>query len=126
VIVAALVCLLVVMAILGTMLQSALRAHRQLRVERDRRQTEFLVEAGAERAASLLRAQPDFRGDTWRLPAAAILGSQSGQVTTEVSRPSSEPRWEIRVSAEYPLDSQFSIRRSRTFFVTNPMTQGQE
>jgi hypothetical protein len=64
VIVAALVCLLIVTSILSSMLQNALRARRQLRIERDRRQVELLVQAGADRAAFRLTTEPSFRGDT--------------------------------------------------------------
>ena len=86
VLVAALVCLLIVMSILGTMLQSSLRTGRQLHVERDRQQAEFLLQAGADRAARLFATDPEFRGDTWTLPAEAILGHGGGVVTTSLAR----------------------------------------
>ena len=131
VMVAALVCLLVVTTLICNMLQGTLRARRQLHAERDRRQTELLLEAGAGRAAIRLAADPAFRGEIWNLPAEAIVGRGEGRVTTEVSpsadgEPSTEPSWQVRVVAEYPLGSDFSIRRSRTFFVTAPNTQNQE
>jgi Tfp pilus assembly protein PilX len=131
VLVAALVCLLIVTSLVGSMLQGTLRARRQLHAERDRRQTELLLEAGADRAASRLAAEPDFRGETWQVPAEAIVGRGEGRVTTEVSSAAdnqlpSEQSWQVRVVAEYPLGSGSSIRRSRTFFVTSPNTQVQE
>jgi hypothetical protein len=125
-IVAALVCLLVVTSIVGSMLKSALRARRELHVERDRRQSELLVEAGADRAVARLAAEPGFRGDTWELPAAAIVGHGGGRVMTEVSRSADNQSQQIRVVAEYPLGRDFPIRRSHTFQIVTSQTQSQE
>jgi len=123
VLIAALVCLLIVTSIIGSMLQSALRARRQLHTERDRRQTELLLEAGADRAALRHAAEPDFRGETWNLPAESIVGRGDGRVTTEVSRAADDQPWQVRVVAEYPLGRDFPIRRSHTFPITPPTTQ---
>src|SRR5687767_9502053 len=100
VLVAALVCLLIVISILGTMLRATLRTGRQLHVERDRRQAELLLQAGADRAARLLASNSQFRGDTWTLPAEAILDQGGGTVTTSLARESEELPWQLQVSAE--------------------------
>jgi type II secretory pathway component PulK len=120
VMVAALVCLLIVMSILGSMLHAALRAQRQLRVERDRRQVEFLLQAGVNRAVERLSTDSAFRGDTWSLPTEAIVGRGRGSVSSEVSPASNEQSWQIRIVAEYPAGSEWSIRRSRSFLVPAP------
>jgi hypothetical protein len=120
VLVAALVCLLIVMSMLGTLLRTTLRTGRQLHVERDRQQAEFLLQAGADRAAQLFASKPEFRGDTWTLPAEEILGQGGGTVTTSLTRESDEVPWQLHVVAEYPLGRDFSIRRSRTFLVEAP------
>ncbi len=125
-IIAALVCLLVVTSIVGSMLQSALRARRQLHAERDRRQTEMLLEAGADRAAARFAAEAEFRGDTWNLPAETIVGHGDGRVTTQISRNADSEAWQIHVVAEYPLGRDYPIRRSHTFQLASPTTQSQE
>ena len=125
-IIAALVCLLIVTSIVGSMLQSALRARRQLHAERNCRQAELLLEAGANRAAARLASEPDFRGDTWNLPAEAIVGHGDGRVTTEISRNEASEAWQLRVIAEYPLGRDFPIRRSHTFSILSPTIQAQE
>jgi hypothetical protein len=122
-IVAALVCLLVVTSIVGSMLQSALRARRQLHAERNRRQTELLLEAGANRAAARLAVEGEFRGDTWILPADEIVGLGEGRVTSEITRNSDTEVWQLQIVAEYPLGREFSIRRSRSF--QRPFTRSQ-
>ena len=115
VLVAALVCMLVVMMVLGIMFQGVVRAHRQLHRERDLRQTELLLQAGCDRAAVQLSNAEDYHGETWNLPADMIVGAGRGRVTIETTRTVSQLVWEVKVVAEYPQDSETSIRRSRTF-----------
>jgi hypothetical protein len=126
VIIAALVCLAIVVAMLGVMLRAALLAQRQLHVERDRRQCELLLEAGLDRAALELAQQGEYRGETWRLPADAVLGTAEGQVTIAVARPADAQPSQISVTAEYPLGSEHSIRRSRTIWIDSQTSQSQE
>lgn len=117
VLIVSLVCLVIVMALIGGLLQGTLRARRQLHVERDRRQTELLLHAGIDRAALRLATEADYRGETWALPAESILGSGAGQVTIEASREADDRPWQVHVVAEYPAGSELSIRRSRTIHV---------
>jgi type II secretory pathway component PulK len=124
--IAALACLLIVTSIIVSMLQSALSTRRHLRAERDRRQVELLVQAGADRAARLLASQPDFRGDTWNLSAEEIVGSGGGRVTTEVSTTDDAARFQLRVVAEYPTDRDFPVRRSHSIQLSSRPTQSQE
>ena len=114
---AALVCLLVVMGMLGTMLQGTLRAHRQLHRERDLRQTELLLQAGSDRAVYRLANETNYRGETWNLPADAIADKGEGRVTIEISPVDGQAARKAKVVAEYPLGGETSIRRSRTFQV---------
>ena len=116
---AALVCLVVSMAIIGTMLKAALTARRQLHAERDVRQTELLLQAGFDRAVSKLATDSTFDGDTWELTADQIIRRGTARVTTKI-----EPAdtggirvWQIGVVAEYSLGRDFPIQRSQTFAV---------
>jgi hypothetical protein len=111
------------MALLAVTLSGTLRAGRQLRLERDRRQCELLLQAGLDRVAA--RAPDEsYQGETWDLPAAEITGVGSGRVTIEVARQDGQPP-QIKVVAEYPLGGEFSIRRSRTVHLktTSPMPE---
>jgi hypothetical protein len=123
VLIAALVCLLVMMSILGQMLLGTLRARRQLQPERDLRQTELLLQAGADRAAYRLAKQADYRGETWRLPAASIVGAGDGEVTIAATRDSDQRPWHVHIVAEYPRGGVSTIRRSRTFLVPPQIPQ---
>lgn len=126
VLVAALVCLLVVMSILGCMLQGALRARRQLHVERDLRQAEFLLQAGADRAAFRMHSDIEYRGETWSISPDQIVGNGRGQVMISTSRDSEQSPWQVHVVAEYPLGGERSIRRSGTYLVQSQTLQVQE
>ena len=111
VLIAALVCLLILTSIIGTMLQTSLRSRRQLRSQRDLIQCELLLKAGVDRAAFRLSGASDYEGETWDVPAEDIVGSGGGKVTIEASRKSDDEPWNVRVAAEYPVGSERSIRR---------------
>jgi Tfp pilus assembly protein PilX len=121
---AALVCLVIVTALLGHMLVGALRMGRQMRVDRDRRQCELLLQAGLDRAAFQLAAAETYSGETWNITPDEIGGFGEGQVTIQVSRAGDAPP-HIHVLAEYPLGSEHSIRRSRSVELqsTHPLPQ---
>jgi hypothetical protein len=125
ILIAALVCLTIVMALIGCMLLSALRTARQLRLERDLRQCELLLTAGIGRAGHQIAKFSDYRGEIWRLPAEQITSAGTGEVTIEVLLESTANQSQLQVLAEYPLGSETSIRRSRTIFipVTKPASQ---
>lgn len=115
--VVALACLAIVMAIIGVMLQGALRARRQLHVERNLRQVELLLEAGLDRAAFQLAGEDDYAGETWRIPASDLLGNGDGEVVIVATHSGDAEPWRVRVAAEYPVGSPASVRRTRTFLV---------
>jgi hypothetical protein len=115
VLVAALTCLLIVVALLGAMLLAALRTSRQLSVERDLRQCDLLLQAGIDRAILKARIAADYRGETWDLPGEAIVHSTTGRVTIVVAPQEDQSPAQINVTAEYRLGGDTSIRRSRQF-----------
>jgi type II secretory pathway pseudopilin PulG len=125
-VIAALTCLLIASAIVVSTVQSAIRLRRQLHAERNLRQTELLLTAGAERAAKRLSQDANFGGDAWELPADAIIGGGAGRVTTVVSRIENRQAWSVHVVAEYPLNRDFTVRRSRTFTTSNSTTLPEE
>ena len=123
---AALICLLVVMSMVAAMLKSALSARRQIRVERNLRQTELLLHAGAERAAFRLSHDDIYHGETWSIPAAELSGQDAGQVEIQASQDSETTKWRVHLVAEYPFGSERSIRRSLTVIVPSYTPRVQE
>jgi hypothetical protein len=122
ILIAALVCLAIVMALLGSMLASAIRSGRQLHAERDLRQCELLLAAGVERVQFRLASESDYRGETWKLPAAEIVAKGDGEVTIEVVLDSEQKSRQLRVIAEYPVGGERSIRRSRNIVLPSKTT----
>jgi type II secretory pathway component PulK len=112
--IAALVALVIVTSILGSMLLGSLAIGRQLHAERDRRQCELLLQAGVDRAAVRRQHETDYRGETWTVPAPDIIGAGNGQVTIRIESGSSSAAQKLHVVAEYPTGSERSVRRSRT------------
>jgi hypothetical protein len=121
----ALVCLAIVMALIANMLVGALQISRQMRVERDRRQCELLLQAGLDRAVLRLSAAEPYQGEVFDLRAADIIQRGDGRVTIEVSREADAPP-QIHVVAEYPVGSDHSIRRSRKVQLKSTTTLLQE
>jgi type II secretory pathway component PulK len=121
VLIVTLVCLVIVMALVGTMLVSAIRSGRQWKVERDLVQCELLLQAGVDRAAARLAANPaEYEGEKLEITADEIGSGSAGQVTIEIARKNGQQP-QVRVLAEYPAVSDHSVRRSRTIlFTTNP------
>ena len=107
-------CLAAVTLLLGGMLKATVLTSRQVRVERQLRQTEWLVQAGAERAAFRLANDAGYTGEEWKLAADEIAGTDSGVVTISVQRDSTDQAT-VQVVAEYPSDSTAAIRRTRDF-----------
>jgi len=125
VLIAALVCLSIVLAMLGSMLLGALRRGRELHAERDRRQCELLLEAGVDRAVYRLAKEPSYRGETWTLRAPEITSHGSGLVRIKTSDDFSQSR-RLEVVAEYPAGDEFSIRRSRSLTLPIQRRQAEE
>ncbi len=106
-----LVCLVLLTVIGGALLRLVL-LERKLLDSRERLcQSRWLVEAGVERAAARLAAEPGYQGETWTLPAEEIGGSEPGVVNIQVVAAPDRPAWRrIVVQADYPRDER---RRAR-------------
>lgn len=113
VLIAALVCLLVVMSLLGSMLLGTLRRTRQLHAERDLRQCELLLQAGVDQAWLQSAAQPDYAGETREFLPTEIIHQGAGRLTIVVQPATTELPRQLKITAEYPAGDEFSIRRSR-------------
>src|SRR5262245_61654987 len=122
ILIAALVCLIIIVAIISSMLAAALTAGRHLRAERDLRQCELLLQAATDRAAHRLATERDYRGETWNVPADKIASGGEGRVTIELSSDPQENKQKLAIIAEYPAGNETSIRRSRTINLPNKQT----
>jgi Tfp pilus assembly protein PilX len=109
-----LVCLVLIALIGGTLLRTGLVQRRRLQMEEGKLQAEWLAESGLERAAARLAAAPDYRGETWRVPAADLGGRGPGTVTIAVEPVAAQPgRRTVRVQADYPDGAGPRARRRK-------------
>lgn len=123
--IAALVCLSIIVGLLGHMLVGALRMQRQLHRERELRQCQLLLEAGLQRGAAQLTKDRAYRGETWEVALADRQSPDAGRVIIEVVEATNDQPAVIRAQAEYPLVGANSIRRTQTI-TTQLLSQHQE
>ena len=95
----ALVTLLVVTSLMGSLIRSLLVEMRQSRHEAADLQAQWLAEAALDRAATRLQSQADYAGETWNVefsPTVANSGGSSGVVEIHIeprSRRSADARF---------------------------------
>jgi type II secretory pathway component PulK len=111
---AALVEFLIVVAILFAVLQDVVHHHRQLLIGRQQLQAVWLAQAGVDRAVAQLRASPDYRGETWRVPADDLDGFGAAEVQIRL-QPIADKSSDLHltVEAEYPTDSTRRSQQTR-------------
>ncbi len=102
---AVLLSLLVVMLVGAELTEAIVQHHRQSRLAEDRQQAFWIAESALQRAAHALARSPDYKGETWRVPA-EVLGSGRAGVATITVEPAAGPasRRRIAVQAYYPDD----------------------
>lgn len=108
----AMVCLSLVTLVLGGLLRLAVAHRRQVQQAHTLRQAEWLAEAGVERAAHRLSADPNYAGETWRLDEDDLGTGHAGQVVIAVGPEPSGGRRPVRVEATYPVASRRFSRRT--------------
>ncbi|WP_152053836.1 hypothetical protein [Tautonia marina] len=126
----ALVCLSVMgVVVVGLLRVSKARADQLRRIEWQR-QADWLVEAGLERAAVRLKADPTYDGETWSIPADSPgLRAATVVITIATDREGDgeDEAFRVLVRADYPSDGAVDdrVRRSKTFGI-NPTLWNKE
>jgi type II secretory pathway component PulK len=118
--VTALVCLLLVTMLVSSMLQSALNSRRQLRVEQHARQTQLLLQAGAERANLQLASDAKYQGETLRLSMPTNVEKREGEIVIRATNVGQDSPPRVEVVARYPLDSPHVVQRTVSFSILPP------
>lgn len=112
----AIVCLVFVTAIGATLGRLALMGSRHMVQERRHSQAAWLSQAGWSLANAKLQRNPDYKGETWNVPASELGGADAGRVWIEVATPSGGAAPETRdvsVVAEFPVESDRKVQISR-------------
>lgn len=118
VLVVVLICTLLASVILGTLLQLAATGRRQSRVHARSLQADWLAESGIERAAAQLSTNPDYKGETWQIPAEEINGRHAGIVKIEIGPLTgyAEKR-NVLIRADFPAGDLQRIRKSKQIVI---------
>lgn len=99
----ALATLLVVTLLAGAILRSYLQAHRQLRRQQDQLQAQWLADGALARAATRLRQDAAYTGETWQAEVSGGSEPVLGVVTIRVKPQADQPQAvQIEVEARYP------------------------
>ena len=117
----ALVTLLVIMSIMGTIIQSLLAEFRQCRQAATELQANCLADAALARAVAQLQANPQYESETWR-PELAATGSNSensGVAEIRIERNAANAE-EVRltVAARFPDHPWRRVVASRTRLIS--------
>ena len=114
VIAAALVEFIVASTILFAVLQSVVGHHRQMIKGRHELQSQWLAQAGIDRAVAQLRKSASYRGETWHVSADELDGLDAAEVQIRVE-PVAEKSGELHliVVARDPSDPVHCVKQTR-------------
>ena len=114
VVVVAMITLLLVSMIGVSLVRLALAQQKQVQREQLRLQAEWLTEAGLNRGAARLAADPEYMGEDWQIEAQALKSRRGGSVriAVEPAEPQSA-EGTLRVIATFPADSNHRAQVSR-------------
>lgn len=117
-----LACLGIVIALVMTTVQSSLRGRREVRMQRQLIQTEFLCEAGVQRAVQQLKKSPEYKGEKW-FPKLGSTSYENAEIEIRIE-PSSEVvntlRAEVIATLAESAESNDRMQRSHTFSIGLP------
>jgi Tfp pilus assembly protein PilX len=106
----AMVCLVILTAIAGSLARKAVTRRARRKAEERRVQAEWLARSGLERAWVKLSASPDYHGESWKVSPEDLEGPDSALVVITVAEVAGKPTRLVRVVADYPPDES---RRAR-------------
>ena len=103
ILVAALMCVFIIGAVTVTATRSMVRQARQARQQAHQQQAYWIAVSALDRAAAMRRQQPDYRGETWTIPAAELDGRRQGVAEIRLSKQGAS-QLIVNVRAAYPAD----------------------
>lgn len=124
ILICAMICLLLISLLLGSLLKLALAHRRQVRTEQYRLQAQWLAESAMERSVDRLAADGEYSGEEWNIAAKELDGRHAGSVKISVQKSATRPMQRIvTVEAIYPSGVARSAKRTKQLTVrikTNP------
>ncbi|MGD9127501.1 MAG: hypothetical protein PVH19_09000 [Planctomycetia bacterium] len=108
-----LVCVFMLGVLLVMILQLAFRRHKEVQLQMNRAQASCLAESGLRLAAARLESDPNYAGETWKIPPESLGGAKGAAVTIEVKPTDDEKARLVKAIADYPSDSEKRARISK-------------
>ena len=124
----ALICLMILVLILGSLSRISFLRRRQAMAAERQTQADWLAESGLERAWGKLNAADSYAGEAWRVSAEEIGGRDDAVVKISVAAVEGHPeRREVHVEADYPSDESRRVRRTKhALFQLKAKTEGEK
>ena len=116
-----LACLGVVTALVMSTLQSSLRGRREVRMQRQLIQTEYLCEAGVQRAVKRLKESPNYLGEKW-LPRLGTTSFENAAIEIRIEPvrdAANRIRVDVTASLSSTAESNDRMQRSHTFIISS-------
>lgn len=115
VLICVLACALIAMSLAASSIHLALQGARASKQNLRLRQTQWLLQAGVQRARQASQRQ-DYEGEQWIVPEEFLPESQ-GRIVIDVAASQADLGRVITVTAEYGAGGMPPIRRTQTFSV---------
>lgn len=122
----ALVTLLIVTSLMGSLIRSLLVEMRQSRHEAADLQAQWLAEAALDNATTKLRSQADYADETWMVefsPTVANSSGSTGVVEIHVERGAADQPTLVSVEARYPDDPRRRAKVERVLQIPSQKTR---
>jgi type II secretory pathway component PulK len=120
-----LVCLAVAAALSVVVVKQIATERRVAQMNERSLQALWLAEAGLERAAARLAAEPKYVGETWTIPAADLAANEGGVVRIQIETVAGRPeRRSVRVEADYPDAADYRCRQVKQIIVDRDYQKG--
>jgi hypothetical protein len=115
----ALIALLVASLMIGSLMRTASKSHRQLKRDEYRLQANFLADAGVQRALRLLQQDPEFQTGEWNISSEQLVPGRSAHVQMTVTTDPDNPAERIvSAVARYPMEQSDFVRITRQIHIS--------
>jgi len=127
ILVVVLVCLAIATALSVVVVGHIATDRRGAQMDYRRLQASWLAEAGIERAASRLAADPEYTGETWNVSTRDLATGGSGVVSIQVEAMAGRPQQRsVRVEAEYADTPDYRCRHVKHILVDRDALPSQQ
>jgi hypothetical protein len=122
--VAVIVAMTIALALFAIWMRTIVRERQRSTMRQIHMQSARLAEAGLSRALAMRSADPQYDGETWKVEAASLGGSQAAEVRIQLTPLAESGRLRCEVTAVYPAGAtrKAQISRQLEFTAPNPGT----